>query len=452
MALSFQVIHKKPELVSPAKPTTHEIKAISDIDDQESLRSHYPMIMFYKNNPSMKGKDPVNVIREALAKALVYYYPYTGRLVEEPDKKLKVDCTAKGVGFLEADAQVTLEQLGDTIQPPCPYSEFLLAGDEGMLDCPLMFIQVTRLMCGGFVLAIRFNHVMSDALGSLQFVTALSEIAKGASTPSILPVWQRDLLTARDPPRVTQAHPEYEIYRDHKSIIPSTIDNKNLVRRSFSFGPEEIKAIRKNLSPETRSCSNFDLISACLWRSRTRALQFNPDDDMRITCVVNGRGKNFLDLPVGYYGNAILCPAKVSKAKILCESPLGYAVKLVKEARTQATEEYARSTIDFIATKGRPEITHPGNLIVSDASKVGFDNVDFGWGKPIYGGTMYGVTYHNSSVYARYRNLKGQSVMVVPVCLPAEVMEKFESELRRSIWEPVESSNTSHPIMFLSKL
>ncbi|KAI3468495.1 hypothetical protein Pfo_025158 [Paulownia fortunei] len=381
MALSFSVTHKKPELVAPAEPTPREIKAISDLGNQESLRSHYPMIMFYKNNPSMKGKEPVKVLREALAKTLVYYHPYAGRLVEGPDKKFKVDCTAEGVAFVEADARVTLEQLG-------------------------------------FVLAIRFNHVMSDALGSLQFETAVSEMAKGASTPSMLPVWKRDLLTARHPPRLTHTHPEYKVY------IEST---QNLVRRSFTFGPQEIKANRKNLPKEIHSSSKFDLISACLWRSRTRALQFNPEDNVRITCMVNGRRKNCLDLPLGYYANAILSPAK----------PIRYAIKLVKEARTQATEEYARSTIDFLANKGRPEITNPGDIIVSDASKVGFDEVDFGQEKPIHGGTM---------------NKKWEDVMVAPICLPVAVMEKFENELRRLIWGPVENSNTSNPIMFQSKL
>ncbi|KAL0393802.1 UNVERIFIED_CONTAM: Methanol O-anthraniloyltransferase [Sesamum latifolium] len=310
------------------------------------------MIMFYKSKPSMEGLNPAKIIREALARTLVYYYPYAGRLIEGPDNKFMVDCTAEGVVFVEADASVGIDQLGDTVQPPCPYPELLMSdvpGSDGMLGCPLMLVQVTRFKCGGFVLAIRFNHVISDALGSLQFVTAMSEMAKGAPTPSILPVWKRELLTARHPLHVTHTHPEYEV--EGKSIIPSSLNDKNLVRRTFSFGPKEIKAIRKNLPAEVHSASRFDLITACLWRSHTRAIQFDPDDDVRIMCMVNVRSKNCLDLPSGYYGNAIICPAKVSKAKILCESPLSYAIKLVKEARRQATSDYSRSTIDFIATK-----------------------------------------------------------------------------------------------------
>ncbi|KAL0330982.1 UNVERIFIED_CONTAM: Methanol O-anthraniloyltransferase [Sesamum angustifolium] len=452
MAFTFTVTPKEPELIVPAQPTPHEIKAVSDLDDQESLRCHYPMIMFYKSKPSMEGLNPVKIIREALAETLVYYYPYAGRLIEWPDNKFMVDCTAEGVVFVEADASVGIDQLGDTVQPSCPYPELLVSdvpGSDGMIGCPLMLVQVTRFKCGGFVLAIRFNHVISDALGSLQFVTTMSEMAKGAPTPSILPVWKRELLTARNPPHVTHAHPEYEV--EGKSIIPSSLNDKNLVRRTFSFGPKEIKAIRENLPAEVCSASRFDLITACLWRSHTRAIQFDPDDDVRIMCMVNVGGKNCLDLPSGYYGNAIICPAKVSKAKILCESPLSYAIKLVKEARRQATPDYSRSTIDFIATKERPKLTSPWNFLVSDTSKVGFDEVDFGWGNPIYGGTMYGGTLHYI-VYARYRNQKGEDVMVVPMTLPGAVMERFEDELRILLCDLMKNSSSLSPIMVPSKL
>ena len=71
----FKVRRCKPEVVAPAKPTPHEFKQLSDIDDQEGLRFQIPVIYFYKYDTSMQGRDPVKVIREALAQALVLYYP-----------------------------------------------------------------------------------------------------------------------------------------------------------------------------------------------------------------------------------------------------------------------------------------------------------------------------------------------------------------------------------------
>ncbi|KAF5936462.1 hypothetical protein HYC85_027591 [Camellia sinensis] len=145
LPLVFIVRRQDPKLVVPSKPTPHELKQLSDIDDQEGLRFQLPVIICYKNNPSMEGKDPARVIREALAKALVFYYPFAGRLVEGPNRELSVDCTAEGVLLIEADANVELDWHGDTVGQGCPYLEELLydvPGSDGIVGCPLLLIQV----------------------------------------------------------------------------------------------------------------------------------------------------------------------------------------------------------------------------------------------------------------------------------------------------------------------
>ncbi|KAK9058753.1 hypothetical protein SSX86_023595 [Deinandra increscens subsp. villosa] len=143
--LTFTVRRGPPELIVPAKPTPRELKPLSDIDAQKVLRFHTPGIHFYRHNPKLKNKNPASVIREAVAKVLVFYYPFAGRLKEGPARKLMVDCTGEGVLFIEAEADVTLKQFGDAIQPPFPCLEELLCddpGSEGFLNSPLLLIQV----------------------------------------------------------------------------------------------------------------------------------------------------------------------------------------------------------------------------------------------------------------------------------------------------------------------
>jgi hypothetical protein len=71
----FPVRRRQPELIAPATPTPHETKLLSDIDERAGLCANIPIIQFYCNEPSMSGKDPVEVIRNAIAQALVFYYP-----------------------------------------------------------------------------------------------------------------------------------------------------------------------------------------------------------------------------------------------------------------------------------------------------------------------------------------------------------------------------------------
>lgn len=143
-SLVFTVTRRRPELITPAKPTPHEYKLLSDIDDQEGFRFQLPFIYFYPKQ-NIQKMDPVKVIREALSKTLVFYYPLAGRLRQGAGRKLGVECTGEGVMFVEADADVTLEQFGGEFQPPFPcFTELLfdVPGSVGILDCPLLHVQV----------------------------------------------------------------------------------------------------------------------------------------------------------------------------------------------------------------------------------------------------------------------------------------------------------------------
>lgn len=146
-AVVFKVERSEPELVVPSKPTPHECKQLSDIDDQESLRYQIPMIQFYHHNPSMDGRDPVEVIKKAVADALVFYYPFAGRLREGSGRKLFVECTGEGILFVEANADAILQQFEDySLQPPFSCMDELLYdvpnSDHGILNSPLLLIQV----------------------------------------------------------------------------------------------------------------------------------------------------------------------------------------------------------------------------------------------------------------------------------------------------------------------
>ncbi|GFZ08604.1 acetyl CoA:(Z)-3-hexen-1-ol acetyltransferase [Actinidia rufa] len=450
-SLQFTVSRKEPTLVPPSKSTPRELKQLSDIDDQEGFRFQVPVIMFYKRKLSMEGEDPVKVIREALAEALVFYYPFAGRLIEGPNRKLVVDCTSEGVLFIEADADIEVNQLiGDTIDPGTYLDELLhdVPGSEGIVGCPLLLIQVTRFRCGGWAFAIRLNHTMSDTLGLVQFLTTIAEFTRVAEdAPSVPPVWQREFLAARQPPFIPFQHHEYEQLID---TIPDD-NKKSMIHKSFFFGLKEIRAIRSHLPPHHRSTSStFDVLTACLWRCRTCALGLDPQKTVRISCAANGRGKHDLHVPRGYYGNVSAFPAIVLRVGMISTSSLEYAVEGVKKAKAIMTGEYLRSVADLMVTKGRPLYTVAGNYIVSDMTRVGLDTIDFGWGKPVYGGPAR--AFPLISFYGRFKDNKGEDGTVVLICLPEAAMERFQEELKKMTGEHVDGPFDYKPIKVVSKL
>ncbi|KAL8259727.1 hypothetical protein R6Q59_027680 [Mikania micrantha] len=259
--IKFVVRRREPKLIRPTKSTPRELKPLSDFDDQELLRMQVPVINFYYNDSKMKTKNPATVIREALAKVLVFYYPFAGRLKEGLGRKLMVDCTGEGMLFIEAEADVALMQLGDTLHPPFPWLEDLLfnvPGCSDILDSPLLLIQVTRMLCGGFIFAIRLNHTISDAQGLAQFMTALGEVAQGATTPLMLPVWRRELLCVRDPPCVTCTHHEYDQLAETNKDKVFTSDN--MTQETFFFGTSEVSTLRRFVPPHLKHCSTYEVI------------------------------------------------------------------------------------------------------------------------------------------------------------------------------------------------
>ncbi|PNY00127.1 benzyl alcohol O-benzoyltransferase-like protein [Trifolium pratense] len=401
----------------------------------------------------MNGKDPIDVIRKALSKALVFYYPFAGRLREGPGGKIIVDCNDEGVLFIEADADVRLEQFGDALVPPFPCLDQLLfdvPGSSDIINTPILLIQVTRLKCGGFIFALRLNHTMSDAAGLVQFMNAVGEISRGMNIPSILPVWHRDLLSARDPPRVTFPHREYEQVPDTKGTIVPLDD---MVHRSFFFGPTELAAIRPQFPSHLQQQSKFEIITACLWRCRTIALQPETDEEVRIICVSSTRGKFNPPLPKGYYGNTFVFPVAVTTAGKLIENPLGYALELIKKAKTEVTQEYLHSMADLMVIKGRPHITVVRMYLVSDVTHAGLRDVDFGWGKAVYGGPAHGgvgVVPGFASFYIPFKNAKGEEGIIIPLCLPTQAMARFvielDSLLKNNISQPIKSGPKSSVI------
>ncbi|XP_045796504.1 benzyl alcohol O-benzoyltransferase-like [Trifolium pratense] len=432
--LIFTVRRSQPELVRPAAPTPREVKLLSDIDDQEALRFNLPFIFVFRHEPSMTKKNPVKVLKDALSKTLVYYYPGAGRIMEGAERKLMVDCTGEGVMFIEAEADITLDQFGDALQPPFPcFQEILhdVPGSEKIIDRPIRLIQVTRLKCGGFILALSLNHTLGDAVGLRQFIHAWTEMAQGANQPSIQPVWCREILMARDPPQITCNHREYE----QITLPPNTIkeeDTTTTVHQSFFFTPAHVVAIRCLVPLHLRQCTAFDLIAACYWYCRTKALQLRPEEEVRIMCVVNARSRftDRLSL-VGYYGNCIAFPAAVTTAGKLCGNPLGYAVDLIRKAKAQVTEEYMHSVADLMVIKERCSFTDLRSSIVSDWTRAKFAEVDFGWGGPVYSGAAKGGlgSFSGGTFIVPHKNAKGEEGLILPICLPYEDMKRFAKEL-----------------------
>lgn len=382
----------------------------------------------------MASQDPAIVIKRGLSQAMVYYYPVAGRIREGPGGKLSIECNGEGILFFEADADVSLEELGTVPQPPFSFIDKInhdIWESVGIIDSPMVVVQVTRLSCGGFICTTMLNHTVCDGFGIGMFYHAAAEMSRGSSAPTILPVWERERLHARAPPRVTCVHHEFDDPPpdDDNSKAPK----EPLSIRSIFFTRKDLEGLRAQLPAHLRkSATTFDILTAYLWRCRTAALRLAPDEETRLIIAVNARGKLNPPLSEGFYGNAIILPATVTKAGKLMENKLEYGVELVRKVKAMATEEYVRSTADLLVLKGRPHYTVHNTYLVADIRYAGHGELDWGWGKPSFGGPA-DVGEEFISFLLTFKNGKGENGILVPICLPESTMESFMIEFKKMV-------------------
>lgn len=140
----------EPTLVPPAEETDKGFYYLSNLD--QNIAVIVRTIYCFKADD--KGNDTaVQVIKDALSKALVYYYPLAGRLTISPEMKLIVDCSGEGAVFVEAEADCDLKELGDITKPdPVTLGKLVydIPGAKNVLEIPPITAQVSYKYFFGF--------------------------------------------------------------------------------------------------------------------------------------------------------------------------------------------------------------------------------------------------------------------------------------------------------------
>nr|ACG47433.1 3-N-debenzoyl-2-deoxytaxol N-benzoyltransferase [Zea mays] len=370
-------------------------------------------------------KSPAAVVRAALADALVHYYPFAGRIVEDVPGRPAVLCSAEGVYFVEAVANCTLADVNFLERP-------LLLAKEQLVPCPtpelwpvephnsLAMIQVTAFTCGGFVVGLRTNHAVADGTGAAQFLSAVGELARGLPEPRVRPVWGRDRF------------PDPDIKPGPLPELPALA----LEYIAFDFPTAYLDELKSQYASSTggKICSGFDIVIAKLWQCRTRAIAAAPGpdgDDVRLCFFASVR--HVLKLEPGYYGNAIF-PVKVcAPAEKVAGSSVVELVGMVRDAKRRMAEECLRWA------EGRTGGVDPfqmtfnyESVYVSDWSKLGFADVDYGYGTPMSAGPLVNCDLIASVIVMRApAPLAGTRLLAS--CVTKEHADDFACRMREDL-------------------
>ncbi|URE01763.1 3'-N-debenzoyl-2'-deoxytaxol N-benzoyltransferase [Musa troglodytarum] len=236
-----------------------------------------------------QGREPATVIKAALPRALVPYYPIAGRIVEPAPVHRRsptpetacgswasVDCGLKDVNSLEHPLVLSKEELLSFAPPEVNEEESIF-----MLQVCVHFA------CGGFAVGIRFSHTVFDGLGAGQFLKAAAEIARGHARLPVEPVWCREAIPT--PPKLSQGHPPSVAFCFETSVFDIPLDHVSMVKN--------------------QQCSTFNVVTTVAWQCLTRAIGLQPHVDVHLGFAANARHLQRQLLPQeDFYGNCVRLP------------------------------------------------------------------------------------------------------------------------------------------------
>ncbi|KAK1398401.1 spermidine coumaroyl-CoA acyltransferase-like [Heracleum sosnowskyi] len=436
------VIHKKDViLVKPAEHTPSEVLSLSTMDNDPNIELLCQTVYVYKTNNNT-NLDPALVMKEALSKVLVYYYPLAGKLKRE-DGKLRITCNADGVPFLEActDCELSSLQYLDGIDTETAQ---LLAFDwpsESECGYHPLVLSVTKFSCGGFTIGMGLSHSVCDGFGAAQFYKAMAELASGKSEPTVKPVWERERLvgTASKDPILPPI--------DMSTLANSPFLPCNVVaHESFYLTGETIGKLKMSLLRELEKTENvnfttLEILGAYVWRSKSRALQLSPDGKTMF-CMAMGI-RNVLNPPLnaGYYGNAFLSSSHLAlTARDLNELPLSKVAQLIKESKKVLTwTDFVPKTLDKLETiiqqNVKVDISNGASIVLTDWRQLGLlEEVDFGWKEMV---NMVPLPWKNFFIDLCMflppckvdSSMKAKGGVRVLVTLPKAAMAKMKEEM-----------------------
>ncbi|XP_071697258.1 shikimate O-hydroxycinnamoyltransferase-like [Rutidosis leptorrhynchoides] len=395
----MNIFVRESTMVYPAEKTRSTKLWISNLDLMVA-HIQIPCVYFYRPNSASNFFD-IKVMKEALSRALVPFYPMAGRMKEDKDGRIELDCQGQGVLFVEAESNGVIDDLGDfaptlEVQKLIPVVDYSL----GLESSPLLLVQVTNFKCGGVCVGVSMHHVVVDGVAGFNFINTWSDMARGLNL-NVPPIMDRTLLRARHPPQPMFKHVEYQ---PTKTMAKTTSDE--IAVSVYKLTRDQLNVLKRKFKQDNSmiNYSTFELLSGHIWKCASTARGLPVDQETKLYVHVDARARLKPALSVGYFGNAVLTTTPVALAGEIQSNTSWYAASKVHDILTTMNNDYVRSTIDYLELSDVMALTcdiaetyKSSNFAITSWTTLPIHDADFGWGRPIFMGpggiTLEGLAF-----------------------------------------------------------
>lgn len=331
--------------------------------------------------------------------------------------------------FAEAFMDITADEFLELSSKPNRSWRKLLYRVEAhsFLDVPPLVVQVTNLRCGGMIMCTAINHCLCDGIGTSQFLHAWAHLTtKPTHDLPITPFHSRHVLKPQIPSQVSFTHPGFTKTNPTKDSTPLVdlslnqyLHSQPLVPASLIFTSSHILHLKRQCLPSLK-CTTFEILASHTWRSWVRSLDLPPSLKVKLLFSMNVRKRVNPEIPRGYYGNGFVLACAEATVKELVNTNMRSGVKLVQQAKSSLSDDYVKSIVDLLGDN-TVKTDLSASLVISQWSKLGLEDLDFGEGKPLHMGPL------TSDIYCLFLPVNGDFDAVrVLVSMPECSVSKFE--------------------------
>ncbi|CAI0443977.1 unnamed protein product [Linum tenue] len=415
------------ETIKPSSPTPPHLTnfKLSLVDNYTAAAGYTPLVFFYPAHGSKTGQERLHVLKSSLAQALTRFYPLAGRLSrlnQQPAADsvplMFIHCSDEGVPFSTADGGGIGSSMAlflargpdaDSLEQFLPFPAGLLLTTAAIESAPLFAARATLFPCGGIAVGVCGTHKIMDAHTSADFVKFWgaaacrqgSEVGGAAyahdrAAASLFPLSPEDV----GPPAVNFGCEEGQ---------------KKMVTRRFVFDGEAISALKSGArSDRVSNPTRSEVVFGFIWKSAVNATAKAVTSTGGGEAVYSVGGmlvdlrprmkEPWLDYSVGniFWANPTVykydSKQRSDEAKTLQQlvGELRSSVSKVDDKLMEkleggdGREEFFRNQQSWLMALMPTGVAESDSTVMtfwmSSMVGIGFYDVDFGWGKPVWVG------------------------------------------------------------------
>ncbi|KAL3635106.1 hypothetical protein CASFOL_022160 [Castilleja foliolosa] len=384
MMMQVNILSRK--LIKPSKPTPTHLRTYNiSLIDELNPSMHVIRILFYPH--SDHAELDYARLEQSLARVLPLFYPLAGRYNKENHC---IDCNDEGAHY--SIAQVVDRQLDQLIGTESEQLNHLLPLDICAADeptDPILAIQINKFECGGVAIGVCASHRIFDSASLGIFLTAWSRTANDEDDINIRPDF--------DSP----------VYFPSENLPPlqfqvSRTRDKTIVSKRFVFDKNAVAKLRESLTSSnewkttsTRPPSRVVVVSTVLTQALMRADAKSSSRGSLIAQAINVRERTVPPVSkhsCGTWVSLTYLEFDANESRVMERNFAGMATKM-REASLEGVKDCARILSDkefgrwvLVDSYFDAEEKAGGKdykvVWVTDWSKFGDYELDFGFGKP----------------------------------------------------------------------